>query len=264
MPWELDDSEPRITPDGALSYYGRLLGGPEALALPDLLVATFQQQALQHMVDRLGAAPPTRWPTTVFWPLTRASLDGRTLALARIPIGAPAAASALELAIAAGVRTVLVVGSAGSLQPHLPVGSLAIPTAALRHEGTSHHYLPAGEPAVATSTLVDRLLSTALRRGVPAPAVGPVWTTDAIYRECAETVERHRAAGVLAVEMEAAALFAVASHRGAQVALIAAISDELWGSWKPGFHTLAYRRALLTAADIALETAAGIPIPFSA
>ncbi|MHB0867864.1 MAG: nucleoside phosphorylase [Chloroflexota bacterium] len=261
MPWDFDHSAPRITPEDALSYYGRLLGGGETLALPDLLVATFQQQALEHMVGRAGAEPPARWPAPAFWPLARATLGGRAMALARLPIGAPAAASALELMIAAGVRTVLVVGSAGSLQPSLPVGSLVIPTAALRQEGTSNHYLPAGEPAEASRELVDNLASVAARRGNRMPTLGPIWTTDAPYRECADTVARHRTGGVLAVEMEAAALFSVARHRSVPIALLVAISDELWDSWKPGFHTLAYRRALQGAAEIALEAAAQIPIP---
>lgn len=262
MLWDIDQSEPLITPEGVLSYYRGLLGGDGgALALPDLLVATFQQPALEHLVGRIGAATPTRWPAPVFWPLARGTLQGRDLAVARLPIGGAAAASALELMIAAGVKTAFLVGSAGSLQPHLPVGSLVIPTSALRHEGTSHHYLPVEEPSTASPDLVDALVSASLRRGKTTPSLGPLWTTDAPYRECAGTVARHRESGVLAVEMEAAALFAVALHRNTRIALVAAVSDELWDRWKPGFHTLAYRRALLTAADIALEAAAGLLPP---
>lgn len=254
--WEYDPSEPLINPDGFLSYFGELPGcDPEALALPDLLVGTFQQLALEHMAARIGGSHPERWPTPIHWPLTRGSLRGRELAVTRLPIGAPAAAMALELMIAAGVRTVLLVGSAGSLQPSLPTGSLLIATRALRHEGTSHHYLPAGEPASASSYLVDALISAALQSGLNSPATGATWTTDAPFRECADSIARHRASGILAVEMEAAALYAVAAHRRARAALIVAISDELQDRWRPGFRSLAYQRALLRAADLALEAA---------
>ena len=158
--------------------------------------------------------------------------------------------------VAAGARTVLLVGSAGSLQPHIPVGSLVVATEALRYEGTSHHYLPKDQPARASTELVDALASAALRVGRAEPIVGTFWTTDAPYRECSATVAHLRSSGVLAVEMEAAALFAVATHRRVRIALLAAISDQLGSNWAPGFHTLSYRRGLLTAADTALAAAA--------
>jgi len=256
--WEMDASEPVITPAAALAYYGRLMGGTVDLKLPDLLVATFQMTALQHLARLAGTDVVDRWPTPIFWPLARGSFRGRELVIARLPIGAPTAAAALELMITAGVRTTLLVGSAGSLQPDLPVGSLVIATRALRNEGTSYHYLASGEAAQASPDLVDALASAAAAREVSA-TLGPVWTTDAPYRECAATVTRLRGEGILGVEMEAAALFAVSRHRGARAALIAAVSDELGAGWNPGFHTLAYRRAILTAADVALDAASLIP-----
>lgn len=252
--WEVDASAPIVTPDAALSYYGRLMGEAVDLTLPDLLVATFQATALRHMAGIIGTEVVDRWPTPIFWPLARVNFQGRDMAIARLPIGAPAAAAALELMIAAGVRTALLVGSVGSLQPDLPTGSLVIATRAVRSEGTSYHYLAAGEVSDASPDLVDALASIAVTREIPA-ASGPVWTTDAPYRECAATVARLRVEGVLGVEMEAAALFAVSRHRGARAALIAAVSDELGSEWNPGFHTLAYRRAILTAADIAMDAA---------
>lgn len=254
--WEFDSSQPLITPERMLDYYRGLLGAePEALALPDTLVATFQRLAFDHLAARLGDEAPARWPTPVFWPLARGDHGGRALAATRLPVGAPAAALALELMVAAGVRAVLLVGSAGALQPHLSVGSLVVPTRALRHEGTSHHYLHREEPALPSEELVDALVTTAQRLGLPAPALGDTWTTDAPFRECTDTLARMAAAGVLTVEMEASALFAVARRRAIQMALIVVVSDRLHGSWSPGFHTLAYRRGLLLAADVALDAA---------
>ncbi len=255
--WDLDPSEPVITPAAALGYYARMMGEGTDLTLPDLLVATFQAAALRHMAGRIGTDVTGRWPTPIFWPLAQGTAEGRALSIARLPVGAAAAALALELMVAAGVRTVLIVGSAGSIQPGLTPGSLVIPSRAVRSEGTSYHYLPASEEAEPSPVLVDALVSASARRGVET-RTGPIWTTDAPYRECAGTVARLRAEGVLAVEMEAAALFAVARHRGVQAALIAAVSDELAEIWNPAFDTLAYRRALLTAADLALDVASDV------
>jgi uridine phosphorylase len=251
--WEVDCSEPIIAPEAVLAYYREMTGRSD-LTLPETLVATFQTLALNHMASELGVELKERWPTPIFWQMARASVNGHEIAIARLPVGAPSAAAALELMIAAGVRRVLVAGSAGSLQPNLPAGSLLLPTRAVRHEGSSHHYLPAGEPAEPSTRLLGALASAASERGLVL-ATGPVWTTDAPYRECTSTILRLREEGVLAVEMESAALFAVARHRGAEAALVLAISDELGDTWKPGFHTLAYRRGLLAAANLALETA---------
>ena len=256
LSWQIDQSEPIISPERVLAYYCRLLGCElEALSLPRILVGTFQQAAMEHMAERIGVPAPARWPTPIFWPLARGVYRDQPLAVARLPIGAPAAASALELMIAAGARIVILVGSAGSLQPTLPVGSLIIAERALRHEGTSHHYMPPNESVHASPKLVDGLLSAAQRIGFDAPTIGSTWTTDAPYRECIETVSKHRTSGILAVEMEAAALYSVALHRGADAVLVAAISDLLHDRWEPGFHTLAYRRALVRASDLALEAA---------
>ncbi len=254
--WEFDRSEPIIAPEAALSYYSELSDGAD-LTLPSVLVGTFQGIALRHIAARLGVEVTDRWPTSIFYPLARAALRGRDLAIARLPVGAPAAAAALDLMIAAGVRTAFLVGSAGSIQPTLPTGSILVPTSAIRHDGTSHHYLPADEAATPSLRALAALRAVAAARG-QSPAEGPVWTTDAIYRECACTVTRLRDRGVMAVEMEAAALFAVARHRGVDAALVAAISDELGDAWKPGFHTMSYTRAILTAADIAIDAAVAL------
>lgn len=251
--WDLDETAPVINPEEALAYYSRLMGGKD-LSIPSLLIATFQAAALDHMAARLEIEDVHRWPTPIFFPLGRGSLDGRAIAIARLPIGAPAAASALELMIAAGARTVVMVGSAGSIQPALRSGSLVIATTAIRHDGVSHHYIPHGDAAIPSPRVIDALILAAARRSTSA-ACGALWTTDAPYRECRGTIDRLREQGVLGVEMEAAAIYAVAQHRGTETALIAAVSDELGDKWKPAFHTLSYRRSLFTAADIAIDAA---------
>ena len=186
-------------------------------------------------------------------------LSGRAgdvpVAAVRMTIGAPAAALTMETAIARGVRNVLVVGSAGSLRDDLPVGSAVLVTGAEREDGTSHHYLPAGEMVSADAALVDALAATAENRGL-APVRGRAWTIDAPYRETVDAIRRHRDRGVAVVEMEAAAMFAVARVRGIRAALLVAVSDELGHpEWRPGFHDERYVTTLVTAADAVVDCA---------
>jgi uridine phosphorylase len=124
-----------------------------------------------------------------------------------------------------------------------------------REDGTSHHYLPAGEVVAADPDLSAALAESATARDATVVR-GRSWTIDAPYRETVGAIRRHREAGVCVVEMEAAAIFAVARVRGVRAGLIVAVSDELFGhEWNPGFQHASYLDALLVAADAVMDTA---------
>jgi uridine phosphorylase len=231
MGWPFDTSEPYVTPAADSEYRRQRLGiTPEAWQLPPTLVATFQRQAHERLLERIGVGSGTRSArenSRGAGPII-GTVAGVSVAVARITVGAPAAAMVLEEAIARGVRNILVVGGAGSLQPTLPRGTAVIVEGAEREDGTSHHYLPAGEAVGPEAGLSALLEGAAIARGV-MPVRGRSWTTDAPYRETVGAIRRHREAGVSVVEMEAAAIFAVAQVRRVCAALIVAVWDELFG-----------------------------------
>jgi uridine phosphorylase len=255
--WSWDPSAPLVTPEKNDEYVRERLGLSEAeWRLPPTLVGTFQRAAWHRLAAGSGIPDAARRCAEIM-PVVGA-VDGVPVAAVQMMIGAPAAALSLEAAIARGVRDVLVVGSAGSLRDDLPLGSAVLVTGAEREDGTSHHYLPAGEVVAADPELTDRLAACAAARGLD-PVRGRSWTIDAPYRETVTAIRRHREAGVLVVEMEAAAIFAVARVRGARAALLVAVSDELFQpQWRPGFADERYAGALLAAADAVL-TCAGMP-----
>src|SRR5215472_275419 len=232
--WSWDPSAPYVTPMQNAEYVRLQLGlNEEDWRLPPTLVATFQQRAWQHLAAGCGI-PDASGRGDDIMPLTGA-VGGVPVAAVRMMVGAPAAALTMEEAIARGVRDVVVVGSAGSLRGDLPIGSTVLVTGAEREDGTSHHYLPAGEVVGADPGLSASLEACAAARGL-RPARGRAWTIDAPYRETVDAIRRHRDAGVLVVEMEAAAMFAVARVRAVRAALIVAVSDELsQPEWRPGF-----------------------------
>jgi uridine phosphorylase len=155
-----------------------------------------------------------------------------TVGFARLPIGAPVVAIVLEELGALGVETIVGIGTAGALADTLHPGNVVVCSAALRDEGTSHHYAPAS-----TWATPDTGLLSCLQAALPDAAVGPTWTTDAPYRETAEEIQRYRGEGILTVDMEAAALFTVAATLGLRAASIFCVSDTLHGSeWEPHFH----------------------------
>jgi uridine phosphorylase len=143
-------------------------------------------------------------------------------------VGAPLAAGLLEGVIAFGCRDFVICGGAGALESTLAIGHVIVPVSAVRDEGTSYHYLPPArevEASLEVTAAVERVLD---RRGI-AYVRGKTWTTDAIFRETRDKIRRRREDGCLTVEMEAAALFAVARFRGARAAAVLYAGDDVGG-----------------------------------
>jgi len=157
-------------------------------------------------------------------------------------VGAPMAVLCLEKLIALGATRIILYGWCGSLVPSLDVGDLFVPTECLSEEGTSRHYPHPGHPAIDDSLSLE--LCNALSTLGYQPKQGLIWTTDAVYRETRDKVRRYGAQGVMAVEMEYAALRAVANFRGVRLAAVFMVSDTLYQQeWTPKFHKKTFRAA---------------------
>jgi uridine phosphorylase len=155
--------------------------------------------------------------------------QGQRLALFYPGMGGPLAASRLECAIAAGCRAIVACGAAGALLPELEMGHHVISvTAAVRDEGTSYHYLEPARTIDVAPEIVEVLEKVAHSRNEPYIA-GMTWTTDGYFRETPARVARRRAEGCLTVEMEAAAMLAVARFRGVRLGHYLYAADDLAG-----------------------------------
>jgi len=168
-------------------------------------------------------------------------------------VGAPVVGVLVEEFAAWGVAEFVWLGIAGGLQPGLNCGDLVLVDTAVRDEGTSHHYLPPAA-TVAASQGLTTLLETAVRPTNLPLHKGPTWTTDAPYRETAAAVAHYQQQGVQTVEMEVAALFAVAQHCQKQAAALLAVSDSLaGGTWKPASDHKLPERHLTQVLDAIME-----------
>ncbi len=121
-----------------------------------------------------------------------------------------------EQLFASGCKFLLSVTSAGQITPTHQPPYFVIIERALRDEGTSYHYAAPSDYADADPALVSSAAQALREQGLEA-IVGATWTTDAPFRETAAAIEAARSNGVLAVEMEAAALYAFASAAGVRV-----------------------------------------------
>jgi len=158
--------------------------------------------------------------------LVNATYEGRELTICSTGIGAPSAAIAAEELSAVGVETLLRVGTTGALQTGIEIGDMVVATGAAKDEGTTKRYESATLPAVPDYAVLSALVDAAKDRGEDVH-VGPIVTDDAFYAETETYVQEWEAAGMLAIEMEAAALFSLARRKGMRAGAICTVDGNL-------------------------------------
>ena len=190
---------------------------------PEVCVLDFDGDLTDELVKSGEASPFPGWPCfhTSMW-----TIEVGSLRYGLIPrtIGGSYAVLVAEQLAACGVRAVVGLASAGRIDPALPLPALVVASRAIRDEGTSYHYLPPTDSVEAWPGAAMILAEELEPLGLTT-RIGTVWTTDAPYRETAEQVDRYRIAGVLAVEMQAASLFAFSASRQFPVGLVAHLTN---------------------------------------
>ena len=149
------------------------------------------------------------------WGYTGAAPDGEPLTIQSTGMGGPSAAIVLSELIALGARRAIRVGTCGALAPGLALGALVVARESICGDGTSRA-LGADERVAADPSLTETLIGHA-----PAAHVGTIVSVDLFY----ETRLQRPAYDALAIEMEAAALFAVGAAAEVPVACVLVVSD---------------------------------------
>ena len=193
--------------------------------IPAICVLEFDGDLTEWLISTGKVQPCRSWAcfhTTMY----SLEVDGFTCGIVPRTIGGPYAVLVAEQMAVLGAQVVLGLTSAGSLHSGMSVPSLVVATRAVRDEGTSYHYLPASETVDAPSN-VAQLLNMELET-LPIPVLsGSVWTTDAPYRETEKKLFVHAAAGVLAVEMQTASLFAFSKALQFPVGSVAYVTNRV-------------------------------------
>lgn len=251
LPGKLDE-QPIFSAADLLADRRRKLKRPDIEPLDGLIIA-YQKHLVEEVIRRLGGKEVKGWD----WRLHLLETTGHKVgAVMGFGIGAPMAAILLEDFVASGVRRFITVGIAGGLQDGMQTGDLVVAERAIRDEGTSYHYLPDAKYASASPELTRHMIEAARRRGAVCQA-GTAWTTDAPYRETRTEIAQYRAEGVLAVDMEAAALFAVGERLSVEVCVAFAIADAIHeGGWRVDYDAQKARAGVQTLFESAVEVLA--------
>lgn len=239
----------RFTPQMYLDYHTQRLGIQiEDIGIAPTVIITWFTRIRESLIRAVNGEVLVNAPF-------RHAFSGHSgsapVTIVQCPIGAPGTISYMEELIVCGARRFIGIGAAGSLQSVNPIGSLLIPDQCVRDEGTSRHYLDPTKAVYASEQLRNLLMQCADSLGYSS-VTGCHWTTDAIYREPIDEINRHRHSGVLGVDMETSAMYALGLVRGVDVANVLAVSDELWRDWNPAFGSERLDNALEQACEIAL------------
>jgi uridine phosphorylase len=228
MPSILEDkntSAPLVFLPAALLREARRQKGLATASVPPVCILDPDGDLVRRL-RQTGAAKPFDG-----WPCYHTELDTFSLGAHRVGIvgrvvGASFAVLVAEELFASGCRVLVSLTSAGQVLPAGPPPYFVVIDRALRDEGTSYHYTPPSEFADADPELVTAAAEALSGLSVRS-VVGPSWTTDAPFRETAEAIEKARAKGILAVEMEAAALYAFARVANARVLCLAHVTNTM-------------------------------------
>ena len=158
--------------------------------------------------------------------LVNAEYEDTPLTICSTGIGCPSAAIAIEELNAVGVETVIRCGTTGALQSSIEIGDMVVATAAAKEEGTTKRYESAVYPAAPDYAVLSALVDAAEANDEDIH-VGPIVSDDAFYAESKEYVDDWAAANLLAIEMEAAAVFSLARRKGMQAGAICTVDGNL-------------------------------------
>lgn len=212
-------SEPVLTPK--LFY-----GVHEEIA--DICIVTFSHKVIEwaaasldcRQVAEIGCINGNR-------PIYLTTIQGIRIAFYMTLVSSSGAATCLEEAnCLTGAKKFIMFGSCGSLDYELTKGKVIVPTLAYRDEGLSYHYQEPGEYIDIVNS--DKLAGILEQMKIPF-VQGKVWTTDAIYRETQNKVQKLRGDGCIAVEMELAGAQAVCSFHGWELYNFLLTGDNVGG-----------------------------------
>ena len=158
--------------------------------------------------------------------LYRLTNEGIELGIVPCAVGAPFAVLIAEQLFASGCDLLISITSSGQLVELRPPPYFILIEKALRDEGTSYHYLPPSEFSSASTTVIAAMSGAFAGLLIPVER-GATWTTDAPYRETPSAIAAMKAKGLLAVEMEASALYAFAEARRKAVICFAHVTNQM-------------------------------------
>lgn len=208
--------------------------GTSAMSIPDKVFSVFDSRLTKRIISEFNPKKVTKLYAGHSVPFYEITYKDSKIGFFQSEIGGPASVALLETLYASGCEKILYLGTCGSLDNRMHKGSLVVPTKAYRDEGTSYHYM---EPSSYVDIPTSRRLSDILTDlNIPYVSTG-TWTTDAIFRETKNLIEKRKQEGYTVVEMECASITACSQFRGKESYHLLFTADCLDGKYDTGLLT---------------------------
>ena len=220
---EFDESSV-LTPEALLENARRQKNLPDR-SVPDICILDPDGDIVRQLTATGEARTDEAWPG-YHTDLYRFKRNGEEFGIVGCAVGASFAVLVAEQLFAAGCRFLVSITSSGQIVQKDDPPYFVLIERALRDEGTSHHYRPTNRYV----TLGDELSAPVEEacNTVSRPVyTGATWTTDAPFRETETAIERVRSEDILAVEMEASALYTFAEVRDVPVVCFAHVTNQM-------------------------------------
>lgn len=221
----LDHAEPSVFRPENMLREARRQKSLRSDRVPPICVLDPDGDIVRHVVHHCGAKRSLSWACyhTDLWQWQH---GGQNFGIVGQAVGGSFAVLVAEQLFVSGCELVISIASAGQICPNGPPPYYVLIDRALRDEGTSYHYLPPSRYAFANPDLIA-IASAAVDGLGLAVHRGASWTTDAPFRETAETIASRQLEGIMTVEMEAAALYGFASACKRPIVCVANVTNQL-------------------------------------
>jgi purine-nucleoside phosphorylase len=217
--------EPSVfTSDSLLREARRQKNLPEN-PVPDICILDPDGDIVRYLVETDQAAADPNWPG-YHTDLYRFEYNDETFGIIGCAVGAPFAVLVAEQLFASGCEFLISITSSGQIQQRDDPPYFVLIERALRDEGTSPHYRKPERYAMIDAELQAKIETESVSVSQPV-YTGATWTTDALFRETEAAIERARSEDILAVEMEAAALYTFATVREYPIVCFAHVTNQM-------------------------------------
>lgn len=196
------------------------------LQLPKKCIYAFLEEEIDRYAQEIEAECVGEFVSaTKTYPVYVIDYKGEKVCLAQAPVGSAPAAQFMDWLISYGAEKIISTGTCGVLMD-IEENAFLVPVRALRDEGASYHYAAPSRYMDVHVEAVSAIEQVLEQLGIPYQEV-MTWSTDGFYRETAEKVAYRKEEGCAVVEMECAALAAVAQLRGAVWGQLLFTADSL-------------------------------------
>lgn len=208
----LEEFDPART--AVLNAYNVIAPVPD---FPKVVVTCFSRVTFDRLIKELkGEKIAATTAANLDIPVYKVNYKGKDIALFTSYVGSAGCTAICEDVFAMGAEKIIMFGTCGVLDSSIADCSIIIPDSAVRDEGTSYHYAPASDEIRINKKYREEFIDI-LREHNCSYTLGKVWTTDGIYRETKDKVERRKANGCICVDMECSAVTAMADFVGKEV-----------------------------------------------